>query len=431
MDFKSFFKRSTIKASQVVSTDDSTQTNPFLTFQSKQHQEDHSPQNLVKMNTGWVSVCNGKNSATCASIPLKLYYKNSTGKDPQITRFKHIDKKLIKNICKSANLELKQKETIEEILDHPLLKLFESINDTMNYYDWCELNFEYLGLIGNSYNEIVYKDNIPISLSPLLSEYVVPVANGKIQGDISGYLYKPENKEYKFKPEQILHFAQYAPGNTLIGRGDLETCMNAQERYCYYDQYEKFLGINNCRPDWLLNLKAPKISEKDLKDYYRQLMKRFGSVKNSGKPIIVAGDMDVKNLGFAPKDLQFQVGRQWSLKEIAGSFGVPEALVTVQDVNRANAVESTNQYLRYTIYPKMVKYCSKINEVLTPKYDTSLFVWFEEQYLENPVEKITNTIAAYSAGIVDRNEARSAMGYEPVENIDENTTDTTTTMPSE
>lgn len=417
MGIKSFLSNFSIKAGNIALSDSGNIQNlsPFQ-LTNLQHITDLSPTNLVSLNSGWVAVCNGKNSATCSSIPLKLYYKNGTGKEPEVTQYRKLDSRTVENICKSAHIELKKEDQIEEIIEHPILTLFESINPTMNYNDWCEFNFEYMGLIGNSYNEIIYENNLPKELNPLLGEFVTPIATGRTQGKITGYLYKPDMKEARrFTPEQILHFALYAPGNTLIGRGNLEVCISAQERYLYYDKFEKFLGINNNRPDWLLNLKAPKIAEKDLKDYYRQLNKRFGSVQNSGKPIIVAGDMDVKNLGFAPRELQYQVGRQWSLKEIAGAFGIPEALVTVQDVNRANAVESMNHYLRNTIYPMMVKYCGKINEVLVPLYDPNLFIWFEEQYLENPVEKVTNTISAYSAGIIDKNEARSALGYEPVE----------------
>lgn len=412
---KSFLNNLTAKAGIVSTTENSIVSNPFNIYSGCPYEQDNSPVNLVKLNTGWVATCNSKNANTCASIPLKLYYKNSTGKKPQVTKFRTLDEKTVKGICKSANIQLKQEEHVEEIIEHPLLKLFESINPVMNYYDWCTLNFQYLGLIGNSYNEVVYENNIPTMLNPLLSEYVIPVATGKTQGTITKYIYKPEmNKEIIYQPEQILHFAQYAPGNTLIGRGNLENCLSGQERYLYYDSFEKYLGLNNSRPDFAVNYKN-KLSEKDMKDLYRQWNKRFGSVQNSGKVAISSGEMEIKNLSLSPRELQYQVGRTWALKEIAGAFGIPEALVTVQDVNRANAVESMNHYLRNTIFPMMTKYCSKINEVITPKYDANLFVWFEEQYLENPVEKMQNTIAAYTAGILDKNEARSALGYEPVD----------------
>jgi hypothetical protein len=41
-----------------------------------------------------------------------------------------------------------------------------------------------------------------------------------------------------------------------------------------------------------------------------------------------------------------------------------------------------------------------------------LFVWYSENYIEDPSVKSVNTISAYSAGIIDKNEARFALGYE-------------------
>jgi HK97 family phage portal protein len=412
MSIKSFLSGFVRKAGSVGITNADGQVvgNNLNILYGNTYQQDKSPQNLIKFYNGWVSICNSKNANTCASIPLKLYYYNK-GKKLQATRYKELDEDTQKVVAKGLRIELKSKEEqIVEITEHPVLDLFAKINDTMNYYDWCALNFEYLGTIGNSYNEIVYDSNgLPIELNPLLGEFVIPIATGKKQGKIIRYEYKPENVLYKYNPEQILQFSNYVPGNLLIGRGELENCLSAQERYCYYDAYEKFLGLNNARPDIAFNYKN-KLNVNDMKEMYKQIMKRFSGVQNSGKPIITTGDVDIKNLGFAPRDLSYQVGRDWARQEICAAYGVPISMVTTDEVNRANAIAGMNQYLRNTIYPKMVKFCSKINEQVTPKYDKDLFIWVSEEYLEDPVEKTQNIIATYNAGIIDRNEARIQMG---------------------
>ena len=389
-------------------------------FNGDKYVQSALPRILVSFNTGWVAVCNGKNASTCASIPLKLYYRNRNSRKLELTSSRQLDGRTHKSLVRSKGLILRNDERIDEVIDHPVLDLFENVNDRMNYFDWCELMFQYQGLIGNGYTEIIYEKDMPVKLIPLLGENIIPIANGRNQGDILYYVYRPDmgvstntsKNERIIKPENMLHFAQYAPGNTLIGRGDLENCLSAQERYCYYDSFEKYLGLNNSRPDFVAAYKS-KLNEKDMKDMYRQWNKRFGNgPQNSGKVAVTSGDLEIKPLSFSPKELEYQIGRQWSLKEIAGAFGVPEALISTTDVNRANAVESMNHYLRNTIYPKMVKYCGKLNEKLVPGYDEDLFVWFEEQYLENPVEKVQSTINAYTQGILTKNEARSAMGYE-------------------
>jgi len=401
------------KAGVITSQDNTVSSYDFnIIAGSPCKSNDFSPINLISLNTGWINFCNTKNANTCSSVPIKLYYKNP-GRELEMTAYKSLSKNQVKGICKSANIVLKEQEDIQEIIEHPILNLFKNINDTMNYYDWCSLNFQYQGLIGNSYNEIVYdSDGLPIALNPLLGEFISITGTGKNQGKILNYIYKPDGNTVKtYKPEDILHFANYAPANNLIGRGELEFCYSAQERFMYMDAYEKYIAANNGRPDIAVAYKN-RLSEKDLKDQYRQWNKKFGGVQNSGKVAVTSGDMTITNLGFAPKDMQFGNGRTWALKEICAAYSIPEALVSVTDVNRANSVEATNHYLRYCIYPKMVKFCSKINEQLIPLYDPNLFVWLEETYLENPIDKNSNTIQLYEAGIIDKNEARSAVGYE-------------------
>ena len=418
MSIQDFLSRFTSKAGTVATEGQGPILNSFQIINGKEYEQNASPINLIKLNTGWVAIANSKNASTCASIPLKLYYKNSGGKDLQVTSYKRLSDKSLNKLCKSSNIIIKQEDTVEEIIEHPLLSLLKNINPTQNYTDFAEIVFQYQGLIGNSYVLIVKEGDIITELIPLLSEYVVPVATGKTQGRITGYIYKPEKIEYRYKPEEILHFVNYQPGNMLIGRGNLESCLSAQERYLYIDAYEKYLGLNNSRPDFAVNYKN-KLNEKDMKDLYRQWNKRFGGVQNSGRVAVTSGEMEIKNLGFAPKDMQYQVARSWSMKEIAAAYGVPLSLLQTEDVNYANANAAFNQYLKLTIYPLMSKYCEKFNETIVPSYDSNLFLWFEENYTQDPKEQYANAISAFGAGVVSKNEAREMIGMEAVEEDEE------------
>lgn len=402
----SFIDRFLSKAGYI-KTPNGISDNPLLFLSGNAYTQCKDPQTLLNYDTGWVSVCNRKNASTCASLPIKLYYKAT--EMPKLTPYKKL-----KSLPKHLDIELKANEEVIEIIEHPLLKLFDNINETLNYFDWCELNFLYLGLLGNSYNEIVYENDIPVALNPLLAEYITPVASGAKQGTISKYIYKVDNVNKEFAPKDILHFANYMPGNTLIGVGELEKCLSAQERYCYYDNFEKALGNNNGRPDMAVGYKG-KLLEKDLKDLYKAWNKKFAGVQNSGKVVITDGEYEIKNLNFSPRELQFQVGREWSRQEIIAAYGVPKSLVTSDDINMANSVMGLRQYYKNTIFPKMVKFCSKINEQLTPLFDKNLYVWFSEIEIEDPEVKRKSSIELYNAGIIDKNEARNINGFEAIE----------------
>jgi HK97 family phage portal protein len=385
---------------------------------------------LVKLGLkGWPSICNTRNASILSTIPLHLYYNKKSNKKLEFTPYCNISRFKSAYIKDSIrNIIIKQAEEIVEIIEHPFLDLLNNVNESMNYIDWMQLEQMYLGLIGNSYT-LINKNGENTTLEPLLSEYVNPLTQkdkSKVSGEIIGYSYKiPGQKEQIYKAEDIIHFVNYAPGNLLNGNGDLETCIMAAKRLQYYDLYEMYLNANNARPDHVW-LRKERSTEKDLKEMYRQIDKRFRGVANSGKPLVVSGgDVDIKTLGFAPKDMAYNNGRESSIQEIAAAFGLPESLLKLNDANYASAKVGMTQYYRTTILPKLVKFVEKLNEQLLPSYDNSgnLFIYFEEPKIIDPTENANIVISAFEKGILDRNEVRLALGYETQDKTQDEVTD--------
>lgn len=387
----------------------------FLIGNSTPYNYNFSAKELVAKNTGWVYTCNNKNAITIASIPLKLYFLNKNNKKIERTAhraFKGDSRKLLNQ------LGIRKDYQVVEIEQHPLLDLLNTINDTMNYKDFCEFVHSYLGLIGNAYVEII-KDSSgkPIELHPLISENVNVYATDGKDGKITKYIYDlGEGKKKTYAPDQILHLVNYQPSNCIVGRGELESCILAAERMKYYDMFEIALSQNNGRPDGIIFNFKNNITEKEKEDLYKRIIKRFSGVKNSGKPIITTGEMTLQNINIPPKDMQFNQGRIWGREEVASTYAVPLPLITTNDVNRANSLSAFNFYLQFNIYPKMGKYVEKLNSQLVPLYgEEGLYLWFEESYLDDPAIKAQSIIAEYTAGIIDKSEARSKLGYEPVQ----------------
>lgn len=372
----------------------------------------YSSQELVALNTNYVSICNKKNAVTCASIPLKLYYINK-GKKIERTHFKNISKKHALKLAKQWRIQLKANENIVEIEDHPYLDLMNNVNTEMNSFDFTALNQMYLGLIGNAYVRIEFdKENKPINLYPLLGEYITCFASNGKDGVISKYEYAlPGENKVTYKADEILHFKNYAPGSNIVGRGELEECVSVVELFNYAMGYESYLGKNNGRPDFAIAYKN-QLNEKDLKEVYKQWMKRFGNINNSGKPVITGGEYDIKNLGFNPKDMSYSALKTFCINEIGNAYGIPEAILFLNNANLASAQVAMQMYKQLTIYPKMFQYVQKINEKLMPMYDSNLYVGFETDSEIEDLNKVTNISNALSAGIISRDEAREMLGLE-------------------
>ena len=368
----------------------------------------YTPKELVQLHKNWVYAANNKIASTMSTIPIKLYYKGKPTKTPH----KELSTKRLSSIQKAIKKEVK----IVEITEHPILDLFKNINDNMNYTDMVMQVTQYLGILGTAFVRIERKDNQIIALHPLLSEYVTPLATNSKDGKITAYEYNIDDKsKVTYSAEDIIQFTNFIPGNNIIGTGELELCLQAALRYNYYDAYEMYLAKNNSRPDNLIFNFKKNLQQKEREELVKQLKKQYNGVRQVGKPLIAEGELDIKNLGLAPKDLEYQVGRKWSREEICAVYGVPLALVTTESINRANAFAAMDFFQKYTIYPKMSRFCEKMNEQLVSEYDPNAFIWFEERSVLDPSEQANITITAYEKGIIDKNEARSILGFEMVD----------------
>jgi hypothetical protein len=58
-----------------------------------------------------------------------------------------------------------------------------------------------------------------------------------------------------------------------------------------------------------------------------------------------------------------------------------------------------------------------------PVYDEGLYLWFCEDYTQDPKDQYANTISALNAGVIDVNEARLMLGFEPREDLEEDEVD--------
>lgn len=352
--------------------------------------KEYLPKELIQYNLHWVYICNNKNANTCASIPLKLYYENKTGK------------KVVNN-----SQPVKGKVDVVEILEHPILDIIKNVNPTMNYTDLASLTFSYLGLLGNSFWYIEKNGKNVVAIHPWKSEDVTIKMND-INGEITSYKYH----EKTYSPDDVIQFSNYNPGSLVQGKGELEAVINAVKRYCYYDLAEQSLNKNNSRPDFIVSYKS-RLSENERSDVEKIWFKKFNR-KGLGKPLITS-ECDVKPIGLSPKDMEYRVGREAAIKEILAGFGVPEALVFLNSANLASATSATSHYYKYTIFPKMARFVEKLNEKLMPLYDDNLYLDFERNIEADATEQAGIYKTYVDAGIMTVNEVRDALQLPPIE----------------
>jgi len=315
-----------------------------------------------------------------------LYYKKLPGQTLKASKYIPVTKDIQNSIRQTYKKSFTE---LVEIPEHPVLELINHPNPRMNWTDLVILSESYLGLIGNAYlYKEMEKDGTITALYPLLSENVsVLVKENPIgYGDITGYKYSKDatakntdDKDIIFPNEDIIHLLNVSPGNTLYGKGELEQCLCCAEREMYYDQVENYLNRNNARPDFMVSY-TNGIKENEQKELMRMWYKKYGTPQNAGKPIIAGGDVKVQQLGWNPRDMQYKSGRDQVRMEICSIFGVPEALLVINESNFASSKSATDHYIQFTIKPKLTRFLEKLNEQLVATYDDRLFLWWDGEF---------------------------------------------------
>ena len=154
------------------------------------------------------------------------------------------------------------------------------------------------------------------------------------------------------------------------------------------------------------------------------LKNRFSGTSNTGRPLLLEGDFDWKEMGLTPRDMDFLNLRHLSAKDIALCFGVPSQLIGVPDAQTySNMAEARLALYEETIIPLMKRIESDLNEWLIPQFDESLKLVYDYDNIPALTERrkmvYTNVIQAVRDGIITRNEARERLDMEPIDGGDD------------
>jgi len=376
--------------------------------------ENWSSADLMSLYTAFAAVAVDRICQTASGIKTYLYYARRPGQEIRAYTTRPVAKSARAHVAGGyARLGIKAADIVE-IEEHPLLEFLKGDDVQPGWRDIVSLGTAYELLIGNAYFLTEWDAGLLTSFLPLQSECINPVVDSR--GAATSYVYRPtgtgqSGQEITYPASAITAFRLASPGPNLlsVGRGPLEKVVRNADLYDRYDRFESRLLGNNARPDFILNYKGNP-SETEKRAVSRMAAKAFGGV-NSGKPLISGGDLDVKELGFSPRELQYDKGRSWMMKVILAEFGLPESIALLNDANRASATVALQQFRSLTVNPLLGMFLEKFNRAVVQKYDPRLIYWYDDSEIYDPIEKAAAVTAEFTAGIITRDEARAELGY--------------------
>jgi HK97 family phage portal protein len=103
-----------------------------------------------------------------------------------------------------------------------------------------------------------------------------------------------------------------------------------------------------------------------------QIEEQFMGIDNAGKPILLEGGLDWKEMSLSPKDMDFIEAKHTAAREIALAFGVPPQLLGIPGDNTySNLAESRLALWEKTIIPLIEELVMSLQKWLIPHFKKS------------------------------------------------------------
>jgi HK97 family phage portal protein len=321
----------------------------------------------------------------------------------------------------------KTKGKLKKVDDHELLKLIENPNPAQSGREFLRHLVSYHQLAGNAY---VFGNGMETSARPPGELQILNPGKMKIEPGPSlfplAYEYKPDaNKTYKYPVDQIsgrsavMHLKTFHPLNSWYGLSALSPAARSVDIHSSGQQWNKSLIENGARPSGALVVTAENGNPTTLTDEQYQRLKemidlQFSGSGNAGRPMLLEGGLDWKEMSLNPKDMEFLEGKNSAARDIALAFGVPPMLLGIPGDNTyANYSEAKLAFWTETIIPLLGFVNDGFNRWLTPLYGKDLYLWFDEEMIPalEPLRK-EKSARIEAADYLTINEKREAMGYE-------------------
>ena len=337
----------------------------------------------------------------------------------------------------SSRVDLNLFRGRQEVEEHELLKLLENPNPTQGKVEFLVSVISYLLISGNSYILRSGPENRePTELYPLRPDRIkiepstraIPSAYNYVVGGQTQNRYEIDQATGDSQVKQIKLFN---PNDDYYGLSPIQTASIDIDSYNLANKHNVNLLSNGARPSGavIFNPKDDSGGSMQLSDVQRNQLvndinQRFSGVNNAGKPMLLEGDFDWKEMGLSPKEMDFLEFKNMSAKDIALIFGVPSQLIGIKDTQTySNFSEAKLALYNETIIPLLDRLQSDLNEWLTPQFGSDLYLKFDYDSIPAIAEQrkrvFESVIGGVQNGILTRNEARHQLGFDSISGADE------------
>ncbi len=200
-----------------------------------------------------------------------------------------------------------------------------------------------LMVAGNAYAELVTLEGVPKEVFSLRPDRVAVVPSRS--GWPEAYEYSVGGASVRLPRENVLHLRLYNPLDDFYGQSPLEAAGRSIDTHNAASAWNKAMLDNAARPSGALVF-ASRDSELSSEQFERlksELESTYQGAANAGRPMILEGELDWKEMGFSPKDMEFNAAKNMAAREVALAFGVPPMLLGIPGDNTYSNFAEANR----------------------------------------------------------------------------------------
>lgn len=313
--------------------------------------------------------------------------------------------------------------------DHALIGLLEKPNPLQGGAEFFESIYAHYLIAGNSYAEAVGPDGAP----PRELWALRPDRMRIIAGDSGiprAYRYSVNGRHIDYAADtvngqsRILHAKAFHPLDDWYGMSPLEAAAFSIDQHNDAAKWNASLLQNSGRPGGAL-VYRPADGNDTLTHEQRQNLKaeleaHYQGGGNAGRPLVLEGGLDWREMAISPKDMDWIAGKNISAREIALAYHVPPQLIGIEgSLTYANFEQARLSLFDEAILPLLDHFKDELNRWLAPQFGGDLEIGYDPDGIEalSPRrDKLWERLN--QAAFLTVNEKRKALNLEPIEGGD-------------
>lgn len=250
----------------------------------------------------------------------------------------------------------------QEILDSPFQALLNRPNPVMTQAQYLQTLIGYWLISGNRYQERVVIGSEPKELYPLRPDRMKVIPSD--DGLPAGYMFDLNGRKHRWDMERpsyecdILHEQTFNPLDDWYGLSPLSAGAFAVDQHNEGMNLSKSMLQNSARPSGALVVQKDgsgnfgSLPDEEYNRLKAQLEEQYQGSGNAGRPMLLEGGLDWKQMGLSPNDMDMLETRYAAARDVSLAFGVPPLLLNIPgDSTYSNYKEARSAFWEDTIIP--------------------------------------------------------------------------------